>query len=539
MTPFQVIEAPFDSIHDLGQAGGSGELTYHGLGRASATFSSLRSEASGTVDNVFYDPDNNFQKGTGSVPTVYTSQSIAEFTQTLSYGSQFINYTSTYVLRLSGTIVGGSGYVFVELTHANQPSQFWFFNKAGNYSINLLSRAYVHGQFPQEFKLNVRTGFDVHTQFEPEGSTVSGGAFFGSTVQVVGIDLRDDDGNLQPQGTITSDSGEMFPIISALAIPYTVTKTADTDDGVCDGDCSLREAVKAANATAEDEIINFAIPADDPNCTPDGACTITLTNGELTIADNGSLTINGSGEKRLTISGNNASRVFSVESEAEATITDLSVTNGNPAGAKEAGERAEGGLSGGGILNGGTLTLSNLTLSGNTTPGSGGGVTNNHILTMTNSTVSGNTAGYGGGIENSMTLNLSAVTVTNNNATLSACDTCAGGIFNDGLATTNLDNTIVARNTAANASAPPDFGGAISSGSSYNLIGNNQGTTGISGGTNGNLVGTLANPIDPLLGPLQDNGGLNLHSRPARKLARHRYRQYRLERRSTRKDAPI
>jgi len=29
----------------------------------------------------------------------------------------------------------------------------------------------------------------------------------------------------------------------ALAATWTVTKTADTNDGVCDADCSLREAV--------------------------------------------------------------------------------------------------------------------------------------------------------------------------------------------------------------------------------------------------------------------------------------------------------
>ena len=31
---------------------------------------------------------------------------------------------------------------------------------------------------------------------------------------------------------------------------FTVTKTADTADGACDRDCSLREAVDAANAAA-------------------------------------------------------------------------------------------------------------------------------------------------------------------------------------------------------------------------------------------------------------------------------------------------
>jgi CSLREA domain-containing protein len=43
------------------------------------------------------------------------------------------------------------------------------------------------------------------------------------------------------------------------ATTYTVTKTADTNDGVCDADCSLREAIVAANANPGLDNINFSI----------------------------------------------------------------------------------------------------------------------------------------------------------------------------------------------------------------------------------------------------------------------------------------
>ncbi len=76
------------------------------------------------------------------------------------------------------------------------------------------------------------------------------------------------------------------------------------------------------------------------------------------------------------------------------------------------------------------------------------------------------------------------------------------------LATANLKNTIVAGNTVANASSSPDFLGAVAATSSYNLIGNGLGTTGITNGdANSNQVGSSASPIDPKLGPLADNGG--------------------------------
>src|SRR5215831_15527627 len=46
---------------------------------------------------------------------------------------------------------------------------------------------------------------------------------------------------------------------AASAATYTVTKTADTNDGVCDADCSLREAIVAANNNPGPDLIAFNI----------------------------------------------------------------------------------------------------------------------------------------------------------------------------------------------------------------------------------------------------------------------------------------
>lgn len=76
---------------------------------------------------------------------------------------------------------------------------------------------------------------------------------------------------------------------TAVATTYTVTNTADTNDGTCDAaDCTLREALTAANAsTATPHTIVFSIPAAE--CS-DTTCTISptsqlpkLTRGEITI----------------------------------------------------------------------------------------------------------------------------------------------------------------------------------------------------------------------------------------------------------------
>src|SRR2546427_11006424 len=57
---------------------------------------------------------------------------------------------------------------------------------------------------------------------------------------------------------------------------------------------------------------------------------ITLTSGQLAIGKN--LTINGPGANLLTISGNNASRVFLTASGATVTLDGLTIANGRAIG---------------------------------------------------------------------------------------------------------------------------------------------------------------------------------------------------------------
>lgn len=45
------------------------------------------------------------------------------------------------------------------------------------------------------------------------------------------------------------------PVLDGQGVTFTVTKTTDTNDGICGTDCSLREAVIAANATADVDTI--------------------------------------------------------------------------------------------------------------------------------------------------------------------------------------------------------------------------------------------------------------------------------------------
>jgi len=79
-----------------------------------------------------------------------------------------------------------------------------------------------------------------------------------------------------------------------------------------------------------------------------------------------------------------------------------------------------------------------------------------------------------------------------------------GGLFQDPGGTFSLKNTIVALNLTDFSGTGPDVSGTFSS-QGHNLIGVGIGSTGF--GVNFDIVGTSASPIDPKLGPLQNNGG--------------------------------
>ena len=347
-------------------------------------------------------------------------------------------------------------------------------------------------------------------------------------------------------GSGNGQDGQNGSVSVAQTFSYVVTKTADTNDGVCDADCSLREAIAAA---VPGSTIIFASPLfDSPQ-------VITLTSGELLISKN--LTVNGTGANLLSISGNNQSRVFYLDLDADLTVNGVTITKGNGAGTTTPALNGTGGgifsyygkltltnsiisnnigsEGGGGIYNAlGTLTLTKSTVRDNTSDannnGCCGGITNdNGTVTIIDSTVSGNSSFYGGGIYNlgtmtlvnttvsgnvstgnsaaggiinsAGTLNLTNVTVTENKSNATNCFNCAGGIVN--FDTVNLKNTIVAKNIVVDATAPPDFRGAVAAGSSYNLVGNGQEMTGIANNdANHNQVG-----VDPKLGSLASNGG--------------------------------
>ena len=184
---------------------------------------------------------------------------------------------------------------------------------------------------------------------------------------------------------------------------------------------------------------------------------------------------------------------------------------------------------GGGIFNnGGTLTIYNSTLSTNFASagcpfrqfcsGDGGGIFNfGGALTISGSTINGNSANAGGGIDNnSGTLTINNSTFSGNSANFNHGNAFGGGIVSGGA---TISNSTFSGNSAQGSLG--SFGGGIYGNATLqNSIvanspsGGNCSGTATSKGHNLSSDGTCKfsgtgdlNNHDPLLGPLQNNGG--------------------------------
>jgi hypothetical protein len=321
-------------------------------------------------------------------------------------------------------------------------------------------------------------------------------------------------------------------LLAVSAIPFALAQRNATSQGVAKLGSTSKGLVKVGNALPANIIVVTNTNDSGPGSLRDALATandgdmidatgvsgtILLTSGELQINHN--VTINGPGAGNLAVNGNATSRVFE-NFASNVTISGLTISNGLPTGENSGGggilnhfgltlsgtsilSNNAGGhppfFAGGGGINsdgGETLTVTNSTISDNSAGGGGGGIFVNNMnsggtVTVTNSTISDNSAGGGGGIWNVG----GTITVTNSTISANSAPT-GGGILNDNGAVAQIGDTIL--NAGASGGTITNNGGTFTS-LGYNLASDDGG--GVLTGP-GDQINT-----DPVLGPLQDNGG--------------------------------
>lgn len=345
------------------------------------------------------------------------------------------------------------------------------------------------------------------------GSGSSGGAIYsaGTTVTVTNSTLS---GNLA-KATAATDlhidkGGAIFVSGAALSVSNS-TLSGNSAPATGNGAGSLGGAIYTYNTTVTLASSMFSEnSATSTSFSHSGmGGVIFVSGGALTVTDsilsgNSAAGSGGGGGFGGAINSNNAA---------------VSIT-GSTLSANSATSLASAGWGyGGGVRTvGGTLTVTNSTFSGNSAAGIGRGYggaiwTNSTAVTLTNSTLSANSAravSFAAGVGGGLFVQGTSLSVTNSTLSGNSAGNRAGGVFAGGTIAA-LQNSIVAGNT--DSGTAPDLlrsaGSLIVAGS---LIGDNNGS-GLAPAPigvpdiNGNLIGTHVSPIDPLLGPLANNGG--------------------------------
>lgn len=338
---------------------------------------------------------------------------------------------------------------------------------------------------------------------------------------------QDDEDERAPTGTAA------VPRPSHPAADIAVTETADELNN--DGDCSLREAVQAANTDAAVDACTAGAGAD-VIYVPAGFYLLSLVGagedanatGDLDISSD--LTLLGDGPPNTYIDGFNADRVLHVTTVSmTVNIANLTVQFGNTPS------------QGGGLMARGTVNVSNSVFYGNTAntccggifvlgdsdilnvidssflfntgdnSGGGGAIGSNGTVNVANSTFSNNqTNENGGAMVTAGSTYLTNVTIVDNTADTDS-DGGEGGALAALVNTITIKSSIIADNVDASAGAEyPDIFGQITS-SGYNVVGSvgllNFTTNGV-GDYYGDPNGTTtpgagatesASPIDPAL----------------------------------------
>ena len=272
------------------------------------------------------------------------------------------------------------------------------------------------------------------------------------------------------------------PVLGASITVNSLDGAAPADDG----ECTLREAITAANDDA-------ASGASVGECAAGFAAdtiifgvagTILLASALPAISSN--VSIDGAGA--ITVSGASVHQVFNIAA-GTVLLSGLTISGG-------------AGLFGAGIRNVGTLTVTNSTISGNTAL-FGGGIDNDGTLTVTNSTISGNTATLAAGIFNEGGATL---TVTNSTISGNTAPSVGGGIVNDPFATLTITNSTISTNTGLLGGGIFNSGGTLVA-TNVTISGNTAADDG--GGVYGNGTLTFTNSTISTNTAAFDGGGIH------------------------------
>jgi hypothetical protein len=166
------------------------------------------------------DPPGQYAGGDGYLPHIFGAHAVSRIVTTLQYGSTATGYISTPIFRVSGDITNINtfnnpyAYVGIQIYNAGVPSSFVFEESFDEWIVG--QSAMVSGG-GQTLDILISASVQFYTKDHLEGhteyTTWEGEADFYHTLELVGFDVRDVEGNLVSGFEIFDSTGALIPIV--------------------------------------------------------------------------------------------------------------------------------------------------------------------------------------------------------------------------------------------------------------------------------------------------------------------------------------
>lgn len=201
----------YDSSNDLQ------EMTFEGTGYAQGDYGVIRTRYEGGLYNSFFSENNPYlynsqtrEYDSYGTPDVIQGVAQAGWVDQVQYGGTATGYMATYVFRITGKNENFKSFSLLDINVGESGSQrFTFFQTGVTDQIVRTTPVFI-GQD------GLRTTVDMTSIFQPnmrelaDGSDFFGDSNFASTVQLVGIELRDSNGDLVTDVPLFGASGTNY-----------------------------------------------------------------------------------------------------------------------------------------------------------------------------------------------------------------------------------------------------------------------------------------------------------------------------------------
>lgn len=204
----------------LDQNGINNTMTFEGTGTVQGNYGVIKTRYEGTLFNSFFNEDNNplydsvndIYDSNGT-PDVMQGVATAGWVDTLQYGGKATGYLATYVFRITGENENIKSFSLLDVTVGSGADQrFTFFNPGSVDQIVRTDPVFI-GQAGQKASVQMNTIFQPNLSELSLGEDLYGDSNFSNTVEFLGVELRDMDGNLVTDVSIVGMSGTQYQAV--------------------------------------------------------------------------------------------------------------------------------------------------------------------------------------------------------------------------------------------------------------------------------------------------------------------------------------